>query len=108
MAVNDAGLVDLHARMLNDVARRAGDVGDRQTACHWPFVGSQFNGTLIVGQALVGWDAEETTARWPIGTTSSDEGRRLIINGARAWASARQEPMDEVLRWGHRRGSPTP
>lgn len=100
------GLVDLYMEMLCDVGRRADDIGERQIACHWPFVGSQFNGTLIVGQALDGWDADETTARWPVGLAQTDGGRRQILDGTRAWASARPEPMDEVLRWGHRRGSP--
>lgn len=104
--MNDAGLIRLYDATLRDVGQRAGEIGERQIACHWPFVGSQFSGTLIVGQALDGWDAEETTARWPVRMASREEGRLQIINGARAWAAARPEPMDEVLRWGHRRGSP--
>jgi hypothetical protein len=78
----------------------------RPIASHWPFVGSQFSGTLIVGQALAGWDAAETPARWPVEEAKSDQGRARILEGTRAWPNARAEPMEEVLRWGHRRRSP--
>lgn len=95
-----------YSRMLVDVGGRAAEFGDRPIASHWPFVGSQFTGTLIVGQALAGWDAEQTGARWLAAEASIDSGRARIVEGTMAWAKGRTEPMDEVLRWSHRRGSP--
>lgn len=59
-----------------------------------------------MGQALAGWDAEETDARWLAAEATRDAGRARIVAGTQAWAKARAEPMNEVLRWSHRRGSP--
>jgi hypothetical protein len=92
--------------MLVDVGTFASEFGDRPIASHWPFVGSQFSGTLIVGQALAGWDAEDCSARWLAEDAASEVGRAAIVEGTIGWATARPEPMDEVLRWSHRRGSP--
>lgn len=92
--------------MLVDVAARASEFGARPIASHWPFVGTQFTGMLIVGQALAGWDAEATGARWLAREATTAEGRSAIVEATRAWATARTEPMEEVLRWAHRRGSP--
>jgi hypothetical protein len=104
--VGDVSLADRYKRMLVEVGARAPDFGDRPIASHWPFVGSRFSGTLIVGQALAGWDAEETGARWLAADATTAAGRSRIVEGTEAWAKARSEPMDEVIRWGHRRRSP--
>lgn len=104
--MSDEGLADRYKRMLVDVGASAGDFGERPIASHWPFVGSQFSGTLIVGQALAGWDAEETGARGLAAEVTTEAGRSRIVEGTRAWAKTWAEPMDEVLRWSHRRGSP--
>jgi hypothetical protein len=104
--MSDEDLADRYARMLVRVGDQAAEFGDRPIASHWPFVGSRFSGTVIVGQALAGWDAEDCSARWPAGDAATDAGRAAIVEGTRAWATTRPEPMDEVLRWSHRRGSP--
>lgn len=104
--MSESSVVQFYSQMLRDVGLRADEIGIRDIASHWPFVGSDFRGTLIVGQALAGWDAEETTARWRPDAARSDEGRLRIIYGTRAWANARTEPIEEVLRWGKRRRSP--
>lgn len=103
---DDTSLSARYRAMLVDVAARAADFGDRPIASHWPFVGSQFSGTLIVGQALAGWDAEETGARWLASEATTQAGRLRIVEETRAWARGRPEPMNEVLRWSNRRGSP--
>jgi len=92
--------------MLVDVGAGASKLVPQPIASHWPFVGSQFSGTLIVGQALAGWDAEETGARWFAADATTQQGRARIVSATMAWAKARPEPMDEVQRWSHRRGSP--
>ena len=104
--MSEQGARHHYAQLLRDVGARAADMDGRLIASHWPFVGSAFSGTLIVGQALAGWDAEETSARWPVEEATTDAGRARILDGTAAWANARAEPMDEVLRWGHRRRSP--
>ncbi len=55
--MSDIAFADRYRRMLVDVGGHASEFGDRPIASHWPFVGSQFSGTLIVGKALAGWDA---------------------------------------------------
>ncbi len=104
--MSEANLARRYERMLVDVGAKSADFGDRPIASHWPFVGSRFSGTIIVGQALAGWDAEETGARWLADEATTEAGRGRIVWGTKAWASARPEPMEEVLRWSHRRGSP--
>ncbi len=103
--MGESSLARRYERMLVDVGACAAEFGDRPIASHWPFVGSQFSGTMIVGQALAGWDAEETGARWLAAEATTDAGGRRIVDGTRAWATS-PEPMDEVLRWGHRSRSP--
>lgn len=104
--MSEQGALFHYRALLQAVGARAGETDGRPIASHWPFVGSQFGGTLIVGQALAGWDAEETPARWPVDEATTEAGRTQILDGTRAWAAARAEPMDAVLRWSHRRGSP--
>lgn len=104
--MTEVRLAARYSRMLVDVGDCASEFGDRSIASHWPFVGSQFAGTLIVGQALAGWDSEETGARWLATEATTDAGRARIVESTMSWAKARPEPMDEVLRWSHRRGSP--
>jgi hypothetical protein len=104
--MGEVSLAGRYERMLADVGARAAEFGDRPIASHWPFVGSQFSGTVIVGQALAGWDAEECSARWLAAEATTVAGRARIVDGTRAWARYHTEPMDEVLRWGHRSRSP--
>lgn len=68
----------VYLRMLEAVGARAGDIGPGIFAAHWPFVGSDYQG-LVVVNALVGdvptQDVEIVPvvqgvglkARWPCG-----------------------------------------
>jgi len=96
----------VYLRLLEAVGANAGDIGRGIIAAHWPFVGSDYQGLVVVGQALQGWDAAETPARWTAAEASTPEGRQHLLDGAREWATTRPEPLWEVLRWGHRSGSP--
>jgi len=96
----------VYLRMLEAVGARAGDIGPGIIAAHWPFVGSNYNGLVVVGQALQGWDASETPARWTAAEARTVASRQALLDGTREWARSRPEPMWEVLRWGHRSGSP--
>lgn len=95
-----------YLRILEAVGQNADGLGDRHIAAHWPFVGSDYRGLVIAGQALMGWDADKTPARWRACEAATAEGRERLLAGAKAWASGRDEPMGEVLRWGHRSRSP--
>jgi hypothetical protein len=96
----------VYMRVLEGVGARANEIGPGIIAAHWPFVGSNYDGLVVVGQALQGWDAAETPARWTASQATTPEGRQTLLDGTRAWARSRPEPMWEVLRWGHRSGSP--
>ncbi len=96
----------VYLRILEAVGARAADIGPGIIAAHWPFVGSNYDGLVVVGQALQGWDAAETPARWTAAEATTLAGRQALLDGTREWASSRPEPMWEVLRWGHRSGSP--
>lgn len=96
----------VYLRMLEAVGARAGDIGPGIIAAHWPFVGTNYDGLVVVGQALQGWDASETPARWTASEATTIEGRQSLLDGTREWARSRPEPMLEVVRWGHRSGSP--
>ena len=96
----------VYTQILAEVGVSADQLPDRDIAAHWPFVGSRYRGLVIVGQALDGWDAEETPARWRATAARTPEGREAILSGVQKWATCRAEPMSEVLRWGHRRRSP--
>lgn len=61
--MGEQGVRRFYAQLLQDVGARAGDMDGRLIASHLPFVGSRFGGTLIVGQALAGCDAAETSER---------------------------------------------
>lgn len=103
----DGRAADAYRRILDAVGDRVDDIGGHhQIAAHWPFVGSRYNGLIIAGQALDGWDATETPARWTLEDARRPEDRDRLLGGAQDWASARDEPILEVLRWGHRRGAP--
>ena len=103
--MGERGARHFRGQLLHDVGLRPGEMDGRPIASHWPFVGSRFGGTVIVGQALAGWDAEETPARWWPSEAATEAGRARILDGTMAWANKRAEPMEEVLRRGHRRRS---
>lgn len=97
----------IYERILDAVGARVDDIGrDRLIAAHWPFVGSQYRGLMIAGQALKGWDAETTPARWRLEEATDPAERARLLRGAQRWANAGPEPISEVLRWGHRRRAP--
>jgi hypothetical protein len=104
--MGEQGARHFYSQLLRDVGARADEMDGRPIASHWPFVGSQFSGTLIVGQALAGWDAAETPARWPVEEARTEAGRERILDGTRAWATSRPEPMSEPMRWSNRTRSP--
>lgn len=96
----------VYLRMLEAVGARAAEIGPGVIAAHWPFVGSAYRGLVVAGQALQGWDAAETPARWTAVEATTPEGRQDLLARAQAWARSRPEPLSEVLRWSHRSGSP--
>jgi transposase len=74
--MNESATERVYLRMLEAVGARAGDIGPGIIAAHWPFVGSAYQGLVVVGQALQGWDAQETPARWTAAEATTPEGRQ--------------------------------
>lgn len=104
--MTDSAAEAVYLRMLEAVGARARDIGPGIIAAHWPFVGSNFDGLVVAGQALQGWDAAGTPARWTAAEATTVAGRQALLDGTREWARSRPEPISEVVRWGHRSGSP--
>ena len=100
-------LAAAYLRLLGAVGERAAEIGNRAIVSHWPFIGSNDRGVVVVGQGLKGWDAPEATARWHAEDAATPAGREAILEGTGSWAPARSEPMWVVLRDGWRRGSPS-
>lgn len=52
----DGRSAEAYKRLLEGVGERADTIGPyRLIASHWPFVGSNFRGLMIAGQALERW-----------------------------------------------------
>jgi hypothetical protein len=96
--MSERGAGHAYMRMLEGVADRADAIGPRVIASHWPFVGSDYRRLLVVGQALAGWDHHASPALWTPEAAATKEGRHAILDGARAWAVSRSEPMTVPLR----------
>jgi hypothetical protein len=104
---DDGRAAGVYRQILDAVGDRVDDVGpEGWTVAHWPFVGSRFHGLMIAGQALDGWDAEVTSARWRLDEMRDAVGRRRLLRGAQDWARHLPEPIYEVVQRGNRRGKP--
>lgn len=94
-------------RVLDAVGDRIDDLGpDREIVAHWPFVGTDFRGLMIAGQALDGWDADVSSARWRLEDMRDREARQGLLRGAQDWSRDEDEPIWEVVQRGNRRGKP--
>lgn len=97
----------IYREILDAVGDRIDDLGpDREIVAHWPFVGTRFGSLMIAGQALDGWDAEVTTARWRLAEMRDPADRDRLLRGAQEWARHLPEPIWEVVQRGNRRGKP--
>jgi len=104
---DDGRAAAVFRQILDAVGDRVDDLGpDAEICAHWPFVGSRFNGLLVAGQALDGWDAAVTPARWRLAVMRDPSNRRQLLRGAQDWARHRCEPMDEVMTRSNRSGKP--
>lgn len=103
----DGRAADAYLRLLGAVGGAADGIGpDRRLAAHWPFVGSNYRGLMIAGEALERWDSPESTAVWRVDDTRTAEGRERALRGTQAWATREREPISEAMRHGNRRGTP--
>jgi hypothetical protein len=84
--------------MLEGVGERAGLIGSRPVASHWPFIGSDYRRLLVVGQALAGWDDPASPALRTPDVATSESGRRAILEATRAYARSSGEPMSIPIR----------
>jgi hypothetical protein len=93
--------------ILESIGARADEMDPRPLASHWPHQGSAYRsgGLLFAGQALDGWDAPVSSARWWPGEASTSDGRTRILTGTRSWHADLDEPMYGVLQFKKRRRS---
>jgi hypothetical protein len=104
---DDGRAAAIFRQILDVVGEHVEDLGpDKEIVAHWPFVGTRFHGLLIAGQALDGWDAEVTPARWRLEEMRDPARRDSLLHGAKEWSRHRDEPMDEVMTRGNRSGKP--
>lgn len=97
----------VYRKILDAVGNHVDELGpDNELVAHWPFVGTRFRGLLVAGQALDGWDAEVTPARWRLEDMRPPGSSERLMRGAQAWARHRAEPMEEVTTRSNRSGSP--
>jgi hypothetical protein len=107
LLADDGRAAAVYRRILDAVGDRVDDLGPgNEVVAHWPFVGSNFNGLMIAGQALDGWDSETTTARWRLEDMRDAANRDRLLRGAQTWARHGPEPIYEVVHRGNRRGKP--
>jgi hypothetical protein len=104
---DDGAAAESFRRILDAIGERVDDLGpDDEIVAHWPFVGSRFNGLMIAGQALDGWDAEATPARVTLESLRESSGRERFLRGTQEWSHHLPEPIYEVVQRGNRRGKP--
>jgi hypothetical protein len=97
----------IYREILNAVGDRIEELGpDREIVAHWPFVGTRFGGLMVAGQALDGWDAEDTPARWRLAEMRDPDDRDRLLRGAQDWSRHLPEPIWEVVQRGNRKGKP--
>jgi len=99
--------VAAYQAILERVGARASEIGPRPIASHWPHRGSAYRagGLLFAGQALDGWDAPTTPARWWAEEAATAEGRARVLAGTRGWHTDLPEPLWGVFQYSHRPGS---
>ena len=98
---------DQYLQILAAIGARADEMGPRPLASHWPYRGSAYRpgGLLYAGQALDGWDAAVSSARWWASDVATAEGRDRVLAGTQAWHADLPEPLWGVLQYPWRRGS---
>jgi hypothetical protein len=82
--------VSAYDRLLASIGDRAAEIEPRPVLVHWPHVGSAYDGTVIVGQALRGW-----ADKFPASSFRTPDGRARAIETARERPD-RAEPMDWI------------
>lgn len=107
-AIPDRGQAAVvYRRILDALGAHVDELGaDNEVVAHWPFVGSNFRGLMIAGQALDGWDADVTPARWRLEEVRDAAKRGRLLGGAQEWARHLPEPIVEVVARGNRRRAP--
>jgi hypothetical protein len=97
----------VYRKILDAVGDRVDELEpNNEVVAHWPFVGTGFRGLLVAGQALDGWDAEVTPARWRLEQMRDPTNREGLLHGAQEWARRLPEPIEEVMTRSNRSGKP--
>ena len=78
-------------RLLASIATRAPEIEPTRVNVHWPHVGTNYRGTVILGQSEYGWGDDFRASEF--GTA---EGRALAISAALARNTDRADPNDWI------------
>lgn len=104
--MSDSAALEAYDRLLVSIADRAEAIGPKGLASHWPHVGNNYQGLVIAGQALQGWDRAVSGARWRPLDAETAEGRTAIISRSRTWFADADDPVGVIAGLSNRRGSP--
>jgi hypothetical protein len=82
---------ELFDRLLESIGRCAPEIDPQPVLVHWPHVGSNYRGTVILGQALHGWADSFRASEF-----GAAEGRARAIATAVDRSTERPEPFDWI------------
>jgi hypothetical protein len=91
--------------LLASVGARASQI-NRPLASHWPHRGLEYEGLVIAGQALHGWDNAVTGARWRPEEAGTPDGRRSILRQTQSWFADAPDPVGVIATLPSRRNTP--
>ena len=85
----ETGVVKVYDQVLAAIGNRASEIRG-QVVTHWPHVGSDYRGLVILGQALNGWDD-----RFPVAQFRTPKGRSDALRVTRA----RNADLEDPIEW---------
>jgi hypothetical protein len=91
-------MVDSYRRLLVGLRSVTDQPTDAQMTSHWPVVGGDYAGDLLVaGQAVFGW-----IPRWRLNDLATDNGVERVITETRSPLNERSDPMSWIASNSHR------
>lgn len=91
--------------LLASIGARARQI-NRPLASHWPHVGRVYDGLVIAGQALHGWDEAVVGARWRPEQAATSSGRESILRQTQTWFAEAPDAVGVVATLPSRRNTP--
>lgn len=95
----------LFEALLASIGARASQI-NRPLASHWPHVGRNYDGLVVAGQALHGWDNAVVGARWRPEEAMTPAGRLSILRETQTWYLDAPDPIGVIATLPSRRNTP--